>query len=232
MSALRSSATSSPSRHPSGSMPKRTPACAAGFVAPIALTIAAYVRSGWASQVPRRTRSTGAPVRSTGSSQLAGEPRGGRAPCRRRPVGAPTPRFEGRARDSGHRRWTRPASPRTGTRPLADAARNEYNLKPETREALRARGEHRALVYAVALGTGARRGSSPAAVGATSTSTPGSRSCGSRRRPTSGMPSTGRRRRSACLRLATNRPAGCRRVPLGARSRAWPPNPRKRARGA
>ena len=43
-------------------------------------------------------------------------------------------------------------------RPISDADRNGYDLKPETRAALQARGEHRALVYAVALGTGARRG--------------------------------------------------------------------------
>jgi integrase len=43
-------------------------------------------------------------------------------------------------------------------RPLADADRNGYDLKPATRTKLRTRGEHRALLYAVAVGTGVRRG--------------------------------------------------------------------------
>lgn len=43
-------------------------------------------------------------------------------------------------------------------RPLAAVERRGYNLKAETRANLRALGEHRALIYAVAVGTGARRG--------------------------------------------------------------------------
>lgn len=44
------------------------------------------------------------------------------------------------------------------TRPIKDAEAKGYGLSPEGRAVLRARGEHRALVYLTALSTGLRRG--------------------------------------------------------------------------